>query len=213
MNNISTIDGMHQFLQQEVSVEFSCRGRKFIINGEELTLNAIVKKVQAIACTELPADETANEQLCDISHRIKQMDREGNIELAKQNFFLKIATFFRRLFGNFGFDRKAIMAEMLQTRLSEKLYEDLLKLYKKLEHDPDDKKFFSLTEDEPLHVLFMLSHHKAKSFFKNYQKPDFKWKTDKEKKLFLAISEMRLLELNELNKAVNNVHKGSINCK
>jgi hypothetical protein len=139
MNNISTIDGMHLFLQNEFSVVISCRGRKFKINGEELTLNAIVKKVQSIASTSMPDDETANQQLCDISHRIKQMDREGNIELGKQNFFLKIATFFRRLFGNLGFNRNTILADiqsrplkMLVTafsNISKDLMESELKIY------------------------------------------------------------------------------------
>jgi hypothetical protein len=263
LNNINTIDGMHQFLQEEFSVEISCRGRKFKINGEEFTLNALVKKVQSIASSELPADKTASQQLCDISHRIKQMDLDGNTELRKQNIFLKIATFFRRLFGNLFCNRKAIMAELLQSRLietfskipkefvqsvvgayktidseldqlkeenkkgllqtilinyyrkedikdtkkqTEKLYKNLLELYEELGLDRDYKKLFSLIRGEPLHVLFMLSSINDKSFFKDYQRQDFKWNTKEDEKLYLAICKIRLFEFNELSRAVNNLN-------
>jgi hypothetical protein len=268
MNKISNnLDSIHKFVSKDFSVKISCSGRKFIIEGHEFALKDIVKKVKAAATSISPADETANKKFYEIAARIKEMDRKGDDKLEMQNFFLKIATFFRRLFGNLGFDRNANMASMIQARLIEtfasvskdlvktelKTYEHFDSLYSELHDDEKndlqiiekkktickeqylkrrEKKFseaeinsyeesreiycklfelyrvqsgdlnlnklFKSIQNDPLHVLYLLSQIEDYSLVLEYQNHEFNWNSDEERDIFSTICETCRIGINVL---------------
>ncbi len=131
IKNLNSVEEIHSFLYPEnyigkgIQVKVDWTGRKYIYKDEEFRLNDLVRQVQEIAQTA-KHDANTNSNIRQIVEKIRVLDRRGDKVLEEKNILLKVATFFRRLFGNLVFNRKQILNKLVSqfnTVIVEKIQE------------------------------------------------------------------------------------------
>ena len=127
-NSIETIHGKLDSKNNKlisITPKIDWSGRKYTYKNKttsfEFRLNDLVKHVQEISRDDIHNQETFN-HLHKIVQEIEYLDRKGKEKLKQEkNIFKKVATLFRKLFGNIGFDRDKILRKITEN------FEEILK--------------------------------------------------------------------------------------
>lgn len=122
LENLKSVEEIHQFLildekgkklnikNDGFDVQVNYTGRKYFHKRLQVSfrLNDLVKRISE-STENAEHDTSTNRKVNEILARVRHLDKRGDSILGKKNILIQIATFFRRLFGNLGFDRHAVL--------------------------------------------------------------------------------------------------------